>query len=266
MRLRLTKAAVIDLDKPEVREDGLRIWVSGESGSGKSTTNALIVTQIIEQGGQAIVLDSHGEYADLWALAPGMVKRIGYDGAPVNEDSVEWCLDVVASGKSLLLDLSHWTDLYPEKVNAFALAFIRGLYELRRKNPKRTFVMLEEAQNYIPQMQTSGQVEQLKIFLASVTGGRKFGLIFLLSAQRPSLVDINAISGCNVRIFLRVSEERDYKRIKPYLPRAISFARLSHFESGEAVIYSRWFSGTVHSRLLRPSVAPTKFLEQGEQQ
>ncbi len=260
MRLKLTKAVVIDLNKPEVVEDGLRCWVSGESGSGKSTVNMLIASQMLEQGGQVIVLDSHGEYGPLWQLSPGMVKRIGYDGDPVSEDSVEWCLDVVRSGKSLLLDLSHWTDLYPQKLDAFALAFIRGLYELRRKEPKRTFVLLEEAQNYAPQMQAAGQTENIKIFLAIVTGGRKFGLNFLLSSQRPSLVDVNALSGCNVRIFLRVTEDRDYKRIRAYLPPKISFERLSRFESGEAIIRSRWLAGVVHSRLLRPSVSPQKFL------
>jgi len=161
-----------------------------------------------------------------------------------------------------LLDLSHWTDLHPAKLDVFVLEFIRGLYELRRGLPARTFVLLEEAQNYIPQQQAAGQVENIKIFLAIVTGGRKFGLNFLLSSQRPSLVDINALSGCNVRVFLRISEERDHRRIKLYLPKVVTFQRLSRFESGEAIIVSRWLPNVVHSRLLKPSVTLTKFLDQ----
>lgn len=263
MRLRLTNAVIIDLDRPEVREDGLRIWVSGESGAGKSTANCLIAQQMLEQGGQVVVFDSHGEYEHLWEVAPGRIHRIGYGQDPITEDSVEWCLDVVRQGKSLLLDLSHWTDLAPEKLDVFVLAFLSALYELRRREPKRTFLLLEEAQVYCPQQQSTGQYQNVKKFLSIVTGGRKFGINFLLSSQRPSLVDVTALSGCNVRIFLRVSESPDYKRIRVYLPADVTFRRISQFQSGEAVIRTRWIAdGMVHSRLLRPRIAPKKFLEE----
>lgn len=248
LRVRLSKAISFDMHSREVLDDGLRVWLGGESGSGKSNAAMLIVTQVVQQGGQVVVLDAHGEYGALWEQAPGRLVRVGYGGEPVSDASVEWLLHVLREGKSLVLDLSHWTDLYPQVLDSFMLEFLRGLYELRRQTPRQTLLLVEECQNIAPQVQMSGQAENIRTFLSIVTGGRKFGLNFILASQRQSLVDSNVIGGCNVRVFLRVSETRDWKRVRAYLPpkMQVTFntdARtdINKFASGEALLVSRWF-------------------------
>lgn len=154
MRVFLSKAVVIDLSSPAVKANGARFWVGGESGSGKSTVVISIVEQVIAQGGQVVILDSHGEYGQVWALNPATVRRIGYGDAPVDENSVEECLAIVDEGHSLLLDLSHWADLYTEKIDAFAREFLRGFYEMRRRDPKFTLLILEEAHIYCMPLDT----------------------------------------------------------------------------------------------------------------
>lgn len=263
------KGLVVNLSDPSVKADGLRVFLGGESGSGKSNAAMLIASQWVEQGGQAIVLDAHGEYGTLWETRPGgenSVVRFGYGEPPVREESVEWCMSYIREGHSLVLDLSHWTDLHPEKLDAFVRDLMKDLYELRRQKPKQTLVLIEEAQAFAPQQQSAGQAQNIRLFTALITGGRKFGLNFVLSTQRQSLVDSNIIAGCNVRLFMRVSEAKDWKKLKPYVPPnfPVMFGGgakkdIRAFASGEAIALSRWFK-PCRVRLDLPSVPVKRFL------
>lgn len=265
MKLKLSKEFGIDLADPETKRDGLRIWLTGEPGSGKSNAAMRIASQWLQAGRQLIVLDSHGEYNALWSVAPGKVHRIGYGEEPVNENSVDWAMDFVKDGTSLLLDLSHWTDTNPKAVDKFVRDFMLQVYAYFRTQPHQGLVLLEECQTYIPQMQSSGQNDNVKAFIAMLTGGRKFGLNFLLASQRQSLVDVNAVAMCNVRLFMRISEVADWKRIEKIIPRKfpLDFGSkgkkdIMKFRAGEAVVVHR--GGVVRTRLMLPDVPVTTFL------
>jgi len=263
MRVRLAKSVILDLSSPQVIADGFRAWVAGESGSGKSSAAMLLASQIVKQGGQVIVLDAHGEYERLWEMQPAAVKKLGYGNreSTVNETSVEWCIQLVRDGNSLIIDLAHWTDLEPQFLDAFVLNFIKELYKLRRERPKQTFIFVEEAHAFIPQQQESGQAQNIKVFLGMMTGGRKYGLNFVLCSQQQSLVDVRAIRGCNVRLFLRISDEGDWKKVRNYMPEKLNVGfkegknDITRFQSGEAVLVSRW-TGDRRVQLMKPEVAP----------
>ena len=267
--IQLNAKHVIDLSDSDVIADGLRFWISGESGSGKSNAAMLVISQWLEAGFQAIVFDAHGEYAPLWEQRPGgkrQIIRIGYGDLPVNESSVEWVMSMVREGHSLLIDLSHWSDLDPEKMDAFIRELLRDLYELRRRKPQRMMVLCEEAQTIAPQQQAQGQAANIRLFISLMTGGRKFGINFLLTSQRQSLVDSNVIAGCNVRLFMRISEVKDWKRLKEYVPdkMPLKFGSgkkddIRKFLSGEALLLSRW-SPPTRLRLDLPPVGVTRFL------
>ena len=262
--IRLTDKAEIPLDGAQLT-DGIRAWVTGESGSGKSNTCMLIASQWVESGRQLIVLDSHGEYNELWSLRPGNTMRIGYGGEPVNENSSDWVMDLVREGKNVLIDLSHWTDIDHKPLDKFVRTFMVDLYKYRRERPAHTLVLLEEAQQYAPQAQSKGQNDNVKFFVGLLTGGRKYGLHFIVSSQKQSLVDIGVVSQCNFRIFMRVSDLSDWNLIKKYLPAKfpLNFGSatkrdIKTFRSGEAVLVSRL--GTVRGMLRRATVNVTKFL------
>ncbi len=251
--IRLDKKHVIDTDSKEVKGDGLRVWIGGEPGSGKSNACMLIVAQYIEQGGQALILDVHGEYSALWSLRPGGKRRIvtyGYgDGHPVGEESVELVMNHLRDGHSVVLDLSHWA-LKPRVCAAFVGDLIHELYVYRQQNPKgNTLVLVEEAHIFAPQNQSVGDADNIRTFVLALTGGRKFGLHVVMASQRQSLVDINVVSQCNVRLFLRVSEQKDWRNVvRNYLPPKCSVTwykddktDLNKFDSGDAILVSRWF-------------------------
>lgn len=267
--LRLAKDVTLDLKDPSVKADGLRAWIGGESGAGKSWANALIAEQVIAAKQQLVILDSHGEYQDLWALDPVNIVRIGYGDEPVNEASAEWLCQLLESGKSLLIDLSHWTDINPVALDRFAFEFMTSLYALRRKAPKRMMVIVEECQAYIPQMMSAGQADNVRIFLGILTGGRKYGINCVLSSQQQVLVDVRAIAACNVRLFLRTNDHKEFmKKVKPHMGTVkISFDGkkdgIKLFRNGEAILTSRW-TGSRRVQLLEPEVKPTKMLASEE--
>lgn len=271
IRIRLSKAAILPMDSPALKSNGLRIWCAGESGSGKSTCVALVASQLIAGGGQVVALDMHGELERLWEINPSRVQRIGYGGDPVSQNSVEWCLQEIRAGKSLLIDLSHWT-LLPKELDTFVLEFMRGLFDLRRRYPKQTMLIVEEAAALIPQQQQSGQSENIAIFLRVVAEGRKFGLNFMLCSQQQSLVDVRAVKGCNMHVLLRISTTSDWKVIRPYIPKKLNVEfgtddkryDIRHFRDGEALLISRW-TGSVRVQLNQPEVGPRKFLEEAEE-
>ena len=207
MRIRLSKSVTIDLSSRQVIADGFRAFVAGESGSGKSSSAMLIASQIVAQRGQVIIFDAHGEYERLWEMMPASVQKFGYGdrASTVEPASVTWCLEAIAAGKSVLIDLSHWTALEPQLLEAFVLEFIRELYKLRREHPKQTFLVVEEAAYVMPQQQEAGQAPLLIQFLRLLNEGRKFGLNFILCSQQQSLVDVRAIKSCNVYLFFRIS-------------------------------------------------------------
>lgn len=242
----LSKGTKLNLFSPDYLSDGFRLWVGGESGAGKSSAIMLVSEQVIQQPkAQLIMLDMHGEHGNLWGINPNNTTRFGYGKNAVDTGSVQWCLDEASQGRHLLVDLSHWADTYPAKVDEFVLSFMRELFKLRKDRPRWTLVGLEEAQNVLPQAQMSGQAENIRVLLAMMTGGRKFGVQFMLSSQQQSLVDVRAISACNTRLFLRVSSAKDFKQIRPYLSEDldVGFKRghldVSKFGSGQALFMSR---------------------------
>lgn len=258
IRIRLSKGIILDYTSKAVKSVGFRCWVGGESGSGKTTVASSILEQIVRQGGQVLLFDAHGEYGNLWAAAPARVVRIGYGDEPVSEESLEWCLQVLRENKSLLLDFSHWTDLYPQKLDAFVLQLIRDFYELRRKHPKQSLIAVEEASNFAPQMQGPGQAENVRTFIRVTTGGRKFGVNVLFTTQRQSMVDSNVIGNCNVRIFMRTSEFNEWKRVRRYIPEDLGISYdggwgIRGFKEGEAVVLTPW-TPDAKVQLAMPSV------------
>jgi len=74
------------------------------------------------------------------------------------------------------------------------------------------FLVLEEAQNYIPE-RSFGEVKSSKIIRQVIAEGRKFGLGVAIVSQRPVRVEKNAISQCGTQIILKLTNPRDLKSI-----------------------------------------------------
>ena len=76
-------------------------------------------------------------------------------------------------------------------------------------------IVLEEAQNYIPEKDRGDKVSiSKKVFERVAREGRKFGLSLLISSQRPSELSKTVLSQCNSFIVHRLQNPDDQKYVK----------------------------------------------------
>jgi len=76
-------------------------------------------------------------------------------------------------------------------------------------------IVLEEAQNYIPEKDRGDKVSiSKKVFERVAREGRKFGLSLLVSSQRPSELSKTVLSQCNSFIVHRLQNPDDQKYVK----------------------------------------------------
>jgi hypothetical protein len=269
VHISLTKQGIVDLKSQLVLDDGLRMWTTGSSGSGKSNTNMRIMSQWVQAGRQLILFDAHAEHRNLWSLKPSHISCFGYGDEPVKSTSTDWVMSHIEEGNSVLIDLSHWTDSGSSEMDEFAKQLLLAVSAYARKKPAHRLIALEEAQNFAPQSQSSGQYELVKLLRGLLTGGRKFGLHFLLSSQRASLVDSDVLSQCNLNVLHRVLHPKDWERYKKILPPKfpITFGSkksardIQKFGAGEAILNSLFFP-THRGQVMLPIVKVTKFLEE----
>lgn len=290
-QLRLDSKRTIDFADASVRKDGLRVWIGGEPGSGKSNACALLVAQWIAQQGQALIIDTHGEYGGLWSLRPGGDARVvafGYGAQPVmelpakyteaqREAAVEMALDLVSHhlsmGHTVLLDLSTLVVAAPDAVSTLVGDLIRSVYaaRMKTKHARHLVVLVEEAHHFFPQTQGKGDAPIIKSMTNAVSGGRKFGLHFILASQSQSLVDSNIVKLCNVRLFLRISERKDWQKVvRGYVPPSVKVTwgattktDITHFQAGEALLLCRWYP-PARTRLNLSPVPVASFMDDDE--
>lgn len=77
--------------------------------------------------------------------------------------------------------------------------------------PCPTFVIIEEAHNFIPAMDTAKSSFPISRIAAE---GRKFGIGLCIVSQRPNKVDQNVLSQCNSQIILKIVNPRDQNQIE----------------------------------------------------
>lgn len=76
-------------------------------------------------------------------------------------------------------------------------------------------IVLEEAQNYIPEKDRGDKISiSKKVFERVAREGRKFGLSLLVSSQRPSELSKTVLSQCNSFIVHRIQNPDDQKYVK----------------------------------------------------
>lgn len=271
MEIRLAPDIAFDLDALDASGDGFRAVVCGESGSGKSHVAASILGQALLGQTRSLVLDAHGEYGNLALLSSGDndVELIGYPDSSAGGDAgappqVDLIPDYVRAleRSSLFFNLLHWVDVDPRAMNAFVFPLLRAVLQMQHRVRRRLLLLVEETQQFAPRIRYEGEAEKARLLSGIATGGRKFGFLNVYCTQRPALLDATVLSSCNVRVFLRTQEREDFDAVKRYIPPRLCITYdapqtgLRYFESGEAVVLSRW--GDARTMLSLPPVSPTR--------
>lgn len=209
----------IDLEKP-VFSDEARLWHNafiGKTGSGKTYAARGEIEDIIEAGGQVIIIDPTGAWSGLRMRPDGSPS--GYDIAifggqygdrPLVPDMAS-ALGRIAgrTRRSMILDLSG-ISLEIEDQREIVHEFLKSLY---RTNRKPIHLVIDEADEFSPQ-DLEKDTRALRSTVARIMArGRSLGFRCTLITQRPAKIDKNSISQVESMAVLRVTAPQDRKSI-----------------------------------------------------
>lgn len=238
MKFKISEELEIDTEDVRVKNQGLRIAVIGESGSGKSWAISVIAEQAIRQGLQVIFVDPHGEY---WTFAEKFdVVIIGGEKGDLilNEECMDIYGEVVRQGKSVDFNLRELVD---DEIayGRMAERILRTLWKVLVNNPRACLIVFEEAQMICPQERSFEVMRRVSLVKSIVTGGRKFGLSFVLGSQRPAELHKTPLSQCWIRLFGKTTERLDRNAVEDYL-KPLKPDVLKNLTTGQFYAYG-WF-------------------------
>lgn len=244
--LRLSETAAINLSQSPYQSEGLGIVLLGNQGCGKSNAMAVLAEEAHRQTLPFIFFDPGGRQVSLRELGDDVIV-IGNDKAkkdifrahyPLSlaiRDAKHFISMVLNEGFSLVVDLRLGDN--PERGHAAFQALLNEHYKQADDTPTPCIVLVDEAHNVAPQMQATEEEKiSLKVIGRAALEGRKKGIMLIVSTQRPTYLHKQMIFGANVRLFGKVTYEKDYKSIiAQYLP-IVSFGQIRALRSGEMFV------------------------------
>lgn len=120
--------------------------------------------------------------------------------------------DIVRPGYLTVIDLSDIINIRKKQI--IVSYFAQKLFSERRKKRIPPFlVVLEEAHQFVPEQASKEQAISRNIIRTIAREGRKFGASLCLISQRPVQLDTTALSQCNTKIVLRVTNPYDLEHL-----------------------------------------------------
>lgn len=193
--------------------------ILAKRGSGKTYTAAVLVEEMLKAGQTVVVADPVGVWWGLRSSAdgtgPGLpIAILGGDhaDAPLSPEAGAAAADLAAGERlSLVLDLSHFT---PPEQTRFMTLFAERLY---RTNRRPLHLVLDEADQFVPQVPEAGQQPLLWAMNRIVRLGRARGLGVTLISQRPAVLAKNVLTQAEVLITLRLTSPQDRKAVEAWV-------------------------------------------------
>jgi len=198
MKLQLSPEYTLDTE--DYAAEGVRINVMGMSGSGKSNTTAIMAEQILDQGGQVIIIEPVSEWHTLKAEYSNIIVIGGpFQDLPLDArfigDYVETSL---LNGISLIVNVSDLET--EEEQRSFVSSFLWSLYRREQRHRKPVFLFLEEADIWAPQQYDKSSMQCRNSVRTIAKRGRKVGINMVLISQRPSDIDKTPSSQCPIQV------------------------------------------------------------------
>lgn len=165
---------------------GVNVLVAGASCSGKSHLAGLIVERLVNRQYAVCVLDAEGDHANLEALA-GVVTVGGLEPLP-RPDRIAALVRNRFS--SVVMDMSL---LEADEKRAYTAAVIRELHRLRRERGYPHWIVVEEADQLLPEEGLSVGPEETPIAHCLVT-------------HRPAVLPGSLLTGIDVILALPGAE------------------------------------------------------------
>ncbi|MFB6309593.1 MAG: helicase HerA domain-containing protein [Salinirussus sp.] len=214
-----------------------RGFVTGKSGSGKSTSVNVIVEEILDLGQPLLIVDTDGEY---WGLKEQyQLLHLGNDeqcDVRVTATDAEKIVDLALVERvPIILDTSGF--IHEEDAQDVVFRVVRELFH-REKTLKEPFLLIvEEVHEYIPE--TGGLTEMGEMLIQVAKRGRKHGLGFCGVSQRPASVDKDFITQCDWIVWHRLTWKNDTEVVRSMLG-SDAAATVEELDPGECLLMTDW--------------------------
>ena len=208
------------------------LGVFGDSGSGKSWVAGLLAEGMHYTGYQVLLIDPEGDFRGLRAL-PGIVALEGDRETLPSPELVATLLETATV--SVVLDLCS----YPAAHRAHYVAdLLRALHPLRERKFRPHWIVLEEAQHYLP---PNGNAASTTLLPMLAGGGWAF------VSYRPDRLGNQVLAALDSCILTRLSEPEAVQTVRQTLD-GVPEVSLADLPRGHA-----WLCGQRAVRL-RPNV------------
>lgn len=207
------------------------LGVFGDSGGGKSWVAGLLVEGMHHAGYQILLIDPEGDFRGMRAL-PGMVAIEGDERTLPLPALVTTLLETVAA--SVVLDLCS----YPvDRRNSYLVDLLRALRPLKERKFRPHWVILEEAQHFLP---PNGNAVSTALLPMLADGG------WALVSYRPDRLASQVLAALDQCILTRLSEPEAIQAVRQTVD-CIPATSLADLPRGHA-----WLCGR-HMVRLRPN-------------
>lgn len=189
--------------------------IIGKTGSGKSTfLNKLLKEDFRRKRREGIVvLDLRGDHLNL-------IKECDFHYLSFFEEYLDLKIDYVK-----LIKKNKFLIIEPIKISREGYEILSDLIAGAVLEVGNRIFVLEEASLSAPVYQS---IRKNLSILA--TTGRKLGIDFYFTTQRPSLVNTTIISQANVRVSFALDDKNDLNRVKSYFNSSEDLNNLKRFE------------------------------------
>lgn len=204
--------------------------ILAQKGAGKTYLARKLTEELLLAHQQVVCLDPTGVW---WGLRAGptgdqseglsiIIMGGNHADVPLQPDAGEIVAEfIVTTGQSVVLDLS----LFESKAaqNRFLTALAERLYRLKAKTEYKTplHLMLDEADQFVPQKPQPGEQRMLGAFEAIVRQGRSRGLGMTMISQRAAVVNKNVLTQIDALMCLRNTGKHDIDTLKAWVSSAL---------------------------------------------
>jgi uncharacterized protein len=171
--------------------------ILGMTGSGKSYCMTKLAESFLEANAQTIILDPKGESWGLRLKADGKtpafnIPVFGGDHAdlPLHHTMGKQIAELLVDGEySAILDVSEFIS---SELAQFGYDFATRLFELKKRKPGAMCLMIDEAQDFMPQNpnEKGMEVRMLAAFERVAKQLRSKGVGMVIAGQRPQVLNM----------------------------------------------------------------------------
>jgi len=204
------------IDTQAYERDGIRIFITGQSGSGKSYLAKVLLEEFADNRYPIVLIDPEGEYASFKEVYSTII--VGGEHGDLSFESLNVGLDklieLVYNGdfQFLIFDTSQKMSSEQEKLHADILY---DVFDIAGRKRYPLILLVEEAHLIAPERRGMSKTLELAIEIAK--RGRKRGLHSIWVTQRPADISKKVISQCNIRFFGRLQDPTDINALRPYI-------------------------------------------------